>query len=350
MRQFLLAVLAIGPGRAAGAGPERRLPDPARRPARDHRARGRDPEPADPGAPRTAGSRCRSPARCRRPADRRAVEQHHRRPAGLELRGAPERLRLGGRRDRGGRTTFPIFVIGQVGSPGQVEVEPGTTLLQAMALAGGLDRFAATKRIQLRRTDPTHRPGAALPVQLQRRRARRSDPVDDHAARGRRDHRSRTPPVRVRGAAMRRASLAALTLAGAAGDSPPRPRTWRRCRTPTLTATISQSFEADSNYNLDDPSPGHDLLRRHPVRPRLPAGVLHATAWHSGSTPACARSGRRTSPSSSPSPPPPAPGSTTPRRVPTPPSTRCCATASAGSTSPRTSTTSSTTTARCRTT
>ena len=49
--------------------------------------------------------------------------------------------------------TFPIYVLGQVGSPGQVEVEPGTTLLQAIALAGGLDRFAATKRIQLRRTD-----------------------------------------------------------------------------------------------------------------------------------------------------------------------------------------------------
>ena len=49
--------------------------------------------------------------------------------------------------------TFPIYVIGQVDAPGQVEVEVGTTLLQAIALAGGLDRFAATKRIQLRRTD-----------------------------------------------------------------------------------------------------------------------------------------------------------------------------------------------------
>ena len=49
--------------------------------------------------------------------------------------------------------TFPIYVLGQVGDPGQVEVEVGTTLLQAIALSGGLDRFAATKRIQLRRTD-----------------------------------------------------------------------------------------------------------------------------------------------------------------------------------------------------
>ena len=50
--------------------------------------------------------------------------------------------------------TFPIYVLGQVASPGLVEVLPGTTLLQAVALSGGLDRFAATKRIQLRRTDP----------------------------------------------------------------------------------------------------------------------------------------------------------------------------------------------------
>jgi len=51
--------------------------------------------------------------------------------------------------------TFPIFVVGQVGEPGAREVEAGTTLLQAIALAGGLDRFAATKRIQLRRADPS---------------------------------------------------------------------------------------------------------------------------------------------------------------------------------------------------
>ncbi len=51
--------------------------------------------------------------------------------------------------------TFPIYVLGQVGSPGEVEAKVGTTFLQAIALAGGLDRFAATKRIQLRRTDPS---------------------------------------------------------------------------------------------------------------------------------------------------------------------------------------------------
>jgi polysaccharide export outer membrane protein len=51
--------------------------------------------------------------------------------------------------------TFPIFVLGQVQAPGQIEIESGTTLLQAVAAAGGPDRFAATKRIQLRRTDPS---------------------------------------------------------------------------------------------------------------------------------------------------------------------------------------------------
>lgn len=50
--------------------------------------------------------------------------------------------------------TFPIYVLGQVTTPGEVEVKPGTTMLQAIALSGGLGRFAATKRIQLRRTDP----------------------------------------------------------------------------------------------------------------------------------------------------------------------------------------------------
>jgi polysaccharide biosynthesis/export protein len=50
--------------------------------------------------------------------------------------------------------TFNVYVLGRVGAPGLKEVEVGTTLLQAVALAGGFDRFAATRRIQLRRTDP----------------------------------------------------------------------------------------------------------------------------------------------------------------------------------------------------
>jgi len=49
---------------------------------------------------------------------------------------------------------FPVYILGQVNEPGVQEVEAGTTLLQAVALAGGPAQFAATKRIQLRRTDP----------------------------------------------------------------------------------------------------------------------------------------------------------------------------------------------------
>lgn len=46
-----------------------------------------------------------------------------------------------------------IFVLGEVNSPGRVELEPGSTLLQAFAAMGGFSNFAATKRVQLRRTN-----------------------------------------------------------------------------------------------------------------------------------------------------------------------------------------------------
>jgi polysaccharide export outer membrane protein len=47
-----------------------------------------------------------------------------------------------------------IYVLGEVGNTGELELEPGTTLLQALSRAGGFGNFAATKRIQLRRRDP----------------------------------------------------------------------------------------------------------------------------------------------------------------------------------------------------
>lgn len=47
-----------------------------------------------------------------------------------------------------------VFVMGEVGNPGELQVAPGTTILQALAQTGGFSKFAATKRIQLRRTDP----------------------------------------------------------------------------------------------------------------------------------------------------------------------------------------------------
>ncbi|MEO1152242.1 MAG: polysaccharide biosynthesis/export family protein [Pseudomonadota bacterium] len=50
--------------------------------------------------------------------------------------------------------TMSVFVMGEVGNPGELQVAPGTTILQALAQTGGFSKFAATKRIQLRRTDP----------------------------------------------------------------------------------------------------------------------------------------------------------------------------------------------------
>lgn len=46
-----------------------------------------------------------------------------------------------------------IYVLGAANTPGKVEVKPGATLLQALAMAGGVSPFAAKKRIQLRRVD-----------------------------------------------------------------------------------------------------------------------------------------------------------------------------------------------------
>lgn len=46
-----------------------------------------------------------------------------------------------------------IYMLGEVVRPGKVEMDRGTTLLQAFAEMGGFSEFAATKRVQLRRTD-----------------------------------------------------------------------------------------------------------------------------------------------------------------------------------------------------
>ena len=47
-----------------------------------------------------------------------------------------------------------VYLIGEVNSPGITQVERGTTLLQFLAATGGFTRFAATKRVQLRRINP----------------------------------------------------------------------------------------------------------------------------------------------------------------------------------------------------
>lgn len=49
--------------------------------------------------------------------------------------------------------TNTIYILGEVGQPGLVQLERGTTLLQALAAVGGFSKFAATKRIQLRRVE-----------------------------------------------------------------------------------------------------------------------------------------------------------------------------------------------------
>lgn len=50
--------------------------------------------------------------------------------------------------------TIDVFGIGELNAPGMAEVKKNTTLLQFLATAGGFTKFAATKRIQLRRRDP----------------------------------------------------------------------------------------------------------------------------------------------------------------------------------------------------
>jgi polysaccharide export outer membrane protein len=50
--------------------------------------------------------------------------------------------------------TMDIYVIGEGAKSGKIAAAPGTTVLQFFAEMGGFSKFAATKRIQLRRADP----------------------------------------------------------------------------------------------------------------------------------------------------------------------------------------------------
>ncbi|MEM7731345.1 MAG: polysaccharide biosynthesis/export family protein [Pseudomonadota bacterium] len=60
-------------------------------------------------------------------------------------------------RDVQARAPDNVFVIGEVNNPGKIDIDRGTTLLQALSVAGGVTDFAAIKRIQLRRTDKSGR-------------------------------------------------------------------------------------------------------------------------------------------------------------------------------------------------
>jgi polysaccharide export outer membrane protein len=53
-----------------------------------------------------------------------------------------------------GTRTIDVYYLGEVNAPGMVEIPRGTTLLQGLSMGGGFTNFAATRRIQLRRTNP----------------------------------------------------------------------------------------------------------------------------------------------------------------------------------------------------
>jgi polysaccharide export outer membrane protein len=52
-----------------------------------------------------------------------------------------------------GAATIDVFLVGEAATPGKMSIEPGTTLLQMFGEMGGFSKFAAKKRVQLRRTD-----------------------------------------------------------------------------------------------------------------------------------------------------------------------------------------------------
>jgi polysaccharide export outer membrane protein len=61
---------------------------------------------------------------------------------------------LGERVAKGGPAapaTSDIYVLGEVGNPGKLSVDQGTTILQLFAEMGGFTKFAAKKRVQVRR-------------------------------------------------------------------------------------------------------------------------------------------------------------------------------------------------------
>lgn len=62
-------------------------------------------------------------------------------------------VRQVGQRVATSRRVIDVFYLGEVNGPGLQEVPRGTTLLQGLALGGGFTNFAATSRIQLRRTN-----------------------------------------------------------------------------------------------------------------------------------------------------------------------------------------------------
>ncbi|QCO58143.1 polysaccharide export protein (plasmid) [Pseudorhodobacter turbinis] len=62
--------------------------------------------------------------------------------------------RLAEARTGGAAASISVYVMGEVNKPGKLDVTPNTSVLQMFAVMGGFTKFAATKRIQLRRTNP----------------------------------------------------------------------------------------------------------------------------------------------------------------------------------------------------
>ena len=50
-----------------------------------------------------------------------------------------------------GPKLISVFIMGEANKPGMLEIPPNTNVLQAFAMMGGFTKFAAIKRIQLRR-------------------------------------------------------------------------------------------------------------------------------------------------------------------------------------------------------
>lgn len=53
-------------------------------------------------------------------------------------------------------SSMAVYVMGEAAKPGKYDLQRGATLLQALAATGGFSKFAATKRIQLRRGDAVY--------------------------------------------------------------------------------------------------------------------------------------------------------------------------------------------------
>lgn len=67
----------------------------------------------------------------------------------VALESRPVRNRFGSSSSASSTGSVDVFVVGEAAKPGKLELEPGTTVLQAFGLMGGFTKFAATKRIQL---------------------------------------------------------------------------------------------------------------------------------------------------------------------------------------------------------